>query len=62
MTLMMLMSMWMWMRYVFIRYVGLLVYFYCQGLLDEGDSAMEDGEIDSKVSVSVVCCVYCFVG
>ena len=36
--------------------------FDCQGLLDEGDSAMEDGEIDSKVSVSVVCCVYCFVG
>ena len=38
------------------------MYFYCQGLLDEGDSAMKDGEIDSKVSVSVVCCVYCFVG
>ena len=29
--------------------------------MDEGDSAMEDGEIDSKVSVSVVFCVYCYV-
>ena len=38
------------------------VFFGCQGLLDEGDSAMEDGEIDSKVSVSVVFCVYCYIG
>ena len=30
-----------------------------QGLLDDGDSAMEDGEIDSKVSVSVISSVYC---
>ena len=42
----------------FICSVGLLV-LYTQGLLDDGDSAMEDGEIDSKVSVSVIPSVYC---
>ena len=30
-----------------------------QGLLDDGDSAMEDGEIESKVSVNVILSVYC---
>ena len=42
----------------FICSVGLLV-LYTQGLLDDGDSAMEDGEIDSKVSVSAIPSVYC---
>ena len=44
--------------------LGVQVYqciFGGQGLLDEGDSAMEDGEIDSKVSVSVMFGVYCLV-
>ena len=61
MTLMMLMSMWMQMRQYLL---GVQVYqciFGCQGLLDEGDSAMEDGEIDSKVSVHVMFGVYCLV-
>ena len=35
--------------------------FDCQGLLDEGDLAMEDKEIDSKVGVSFMFSVYCSV-
>ena len=58
---MMLMSPWMQMRYVFTRCVGVLVYFGCQGLLDEGDSSMEDEETESKVSESVMFVVYCLV-
>ena len=36
----------------FVCSVSLLV-LYTQGLLDDGDSAMEDGEIDSKVSIVI---------
>ena len=58
---MMLMSLWMQMRYVFTECVCVLVYFGYQGLLDEGDSSMEEEESESKVSVSVKCVVYCLV-
>ena len=43
---------------IFICSVCLLI-LNTQGLLDDGDLAMEDGEIESKVSVSVILSVYC---
>ena len=52
---MMCLSLLMWMRYYFKE----CVVCYCilsQSLLD-GDSEMEDGELESKVSVSVIICV-----
>ena len=55
MTPMMCLSLLMWMRYYFKE----CVVCYCilsQSLLD-GDSEMEDGELESKVSVSVLICV-----
>ena len=39
--------------------IVILLVLYTQGLLDDGDSAMEDGEIDSKVSVSVIPSGHC---
>ena len=44
----------MWMRYVFTMCMCVLVYCGYQGLLDEGDSSMDDGEKQDKVSVSVI--------
>ena len=61
MVRMMLMSLQMWMRYVFTDCVSLLLYYGYQGLLDEGDSSMEEEESRSQVSVSVQCVVYCLV-
>ena len=58
MTQMMSMSLLMWMRYKFVYVVPVSVYLKPQGLLDDGDSAIEDGEIESKVSVSVALSVY----
>ena len=53
----MILGMWMnpqmWMRYVFIECMCVLVYSGYQGLLDEGDSSMEDEEVECEVSVSV---------
>ena len=47
------MNLWMWMRYVLTRCMCVLVYYGYQGLLDEGDSSMDDEEKQDKVSVSV---------
>ena len=48
------------MRYYFKEFV-VCYYILSQNLLDE-DSEMEDGEIESQVSVSVMVCVYLSVG
>ena len=48
------MNPWMWMRYVLTGCMCVLVYSGYQGLLDEGDSSMEDGEVECEVSESVV--------
>ena len=55
MTPMMCLSLLMWMRYYFKECV-VCYYILSQSLLD-GDSEMEDGELESKVSVSVITCV-----
>ena len=63
MKLLMWMSQWMWTRYVPISCMLVQVFYGCQGLLDEGDSSMEDGEVECEVSVSVkICCVMFGVG
>ena len=59
MTQMMSMSLLMGMRYKFVYVVSVSVYLKPQGLLDDDDLVMEDGEIESKVSVSVILSVYC---
>ena len=48
MTQMMSMSLLMWMRYKFVYVVSVSVYLKPQGLLDDDDSAMEDGEIETR--------------
>ena len=60
MTPMMCLSLLMWMRYYFKECV-VCYYILSQNLLDE-DSEMEDGEIESQVSVSVMVSVYLSVG
>ena len=56
MTPMMCLSLLMWMRYYFKECV-VCYYILSQSLLD-GDLEMEDGEIETKVSVSVIAGVF----
>ena len=63
MSQMMVMRMRMWMRYVYCKCLCVLVLCYLQGLLDEGDSSMDEGDSDSKVSaLCFICAVLISVG